>query len=152
MIALRFAVLQAYALWQGGFVFYAAAVVPIGTELLGSELAQGLITQRVTHWLNLIGLAFHAIALWEAVVTTGCRRSRLALLSASLAGHAALLILHASLDGLLVEGEISRADRPHFRSLHVAYLWTSTGQWILGMVWCGITLRAWRGKPGNLQN
>src|ERR671917_504286 len=45
-------------LWQGGFLFYTAVVVPIGTDVLGSPLVQGLITRRVTDWLKLFGAAW----------------------------------------------------------------------------------------------
>ena len=44
----RFLVVQALLLWQGGFLFYAAFVVPAGTEVLGSAAAQGAITVRAT--------------------------------------------------------------------------------------------------------
>ena len=36
--------------WQGGFLFYAAVVVPVGTRVLGSETEQGFITQSVTNY------------------------------------------------------------------------------------------------------
>jgi hypothetical protein len=52
----RLLVLQFLLLWQGGFVFYTAVVVPAGTAVLGSAAAQGAITARVTDTLNLIGL------------------------------------------------------------------------------------------------
>src|SRR4051812_16761081 len=52
----RYAVVQLLMLWQGGFLFYAACVVPAGTKLLGAA-GQGAITARVTDALNLIGVA-----------------------------------------------------------------------------------------------
>src|SRR5436190_16665061 len=51
----RFACLAALAFWMGGFTFYALVVIPTGNRLLGS-IQQGLLTQQVTHWMNLIGL------------------------------------------------------------------------------------------------
>ena len=51
----RFLVLQSLLLWQGGFLFYAAFVVPAGTEVLGSSAAQGVITTRVVDALNVCG-------------------------------------------------------------------------------------------------
>ena len=53
----RFVVLQILLLWQGGFLFYTAVVVPTGTAVLGSSAAQGAITARVTDVLNRIGIA-----------------------------------------------------------------------------------------------
>ena len=51
----RLLVLAAFAFWQGGFTFYAAVVVPVGTEVLGSSMEQGSITRRVTVYLNMAG-------------------------------------------------------------------------------------------------
>ena len=36
----RFLVLAAFAFWVGGFTFYAAVVVPTGTEVLGGAAEQ----------------------------------------------------------------------------------------------------------------
>ena len=47
VVVRRFVVVQALLLWQGGFLFYAAIVVPVGTDELGSAFAQGKITARV---------------------------------------------------------------------------------------------------------
>src|SRR5262249_36841604 len=57
----RFIVLAAYALWQGGFFFYTAEVVPIGTDVLGSATSQGFITRRVAIKMNQFGAAALAI-------------------------------------------------------------------------------------------
>ena len=58
----RFAVVQLLLLWQGGFLFYAACVVPAGTRALGSAAAQGAVTARVTDALNVVGAV--ALAGW----------------------------------------------------------------------------------------
>src|SRR5215475_1348897 len=58
----RCVLLAALMYWVGGFTFYAAAVVPIGSEVLGSHLSQGRITRRVAVHLNLA--ASVAIVLW----------------------------------------------------------------------------------------
>jgi hypothetical protein len=52
-ILIRITLLITFAIWWGGFTFYAAIVVPVGSEILGSARTQGFITQVVTHWLNL---------------------------------------------------------------------------------------------------
>ena len=51
----RFLVLAALMFWQGGFTFYAAVVVPIGTAQLGGATEQGFITRHVAWYLNLVG-------------------------------------------------------------------------------------------------
>src|SRR5262249_56877927 len=99
----RSLVLAALALWLGGFTFYSAVVVPIGTDRLGIT-SQGFITQRVTEWLNLIG----AVALlplgWDALAGAAPGRGRWLrpglwlILAATLA---ALWVLHPYLSELL---------------------------------------------------
>src|SRR5947208_16738277 len=65
----RFLVVQALMLWQGGFLFYAAVVVPTGTEVLGSSAAKGVITARVTDALNVCGAVGVALLGWDLAVT-----------------------------------------------------------------------------------
>lgn len=48
-------------LWLGGLTFYAGIVVPIGTEIVGGT-EQGFVTQRVTNWLNALGVVAKASA------------------------------------------------------------------------------------------
>src|SRR5438477_11565964 len=52
----RFLTIIALAGWWGALTFYGLAVVPEGTEQLGSQ-TQGLVTQQVTRTLNLVGVA-----------------------------------------------------------------------------------------------
>lgn len=146
----RFLVFQAFLLWQGGFVFYAAVVVPVGTTALGSELAQGLVTQRVTDWLNRIGLAWHAVMAWDTLADRDPSRrrawARLILWAASLVLLAGLLAVHMKLDELLADGTILKGNRPAFRGWHITYLWISTGQWAVAAANAWLTLAAWTRK------
>lgn len=85
----RFVVLIAFAFWQGGFAFYTAVVVPIGTDVLGSPFAQGMITRHVAFWINVTGAVTLAILAVDCVVTKPCRQVRVMLLlimSAALVG------------------------------------------------------------------
>jgi hypothetical protein len=63
----RFVVIYAFLLWQGGFVVYGGVVVPIGSDQLGSDLAQGLITQRVSVWLNIFGVVWCLALGWDCL-------------------------------------------------------------------------------------
>jgi hypothetical protein len=135
----RFLLLLAFLWWQGGFAFYAAVVVPIGTDELGNAQAQGAITQRVTVWLNLIGVVWHVLLLWDILAQFS--RRRLVVLLVSFVGLVALFVLHP----LMVNAEPKR-----FRTLHITYLWISTLHWLLGMLALWQTLGAWMGKPGSL--
>ena len=50
----RFLVLAALMFWQGGFTFYAAVVIKVGQDVLGSHRRQGFVTRRVAQYLNLL--------------------------------------------------------------------------------------------------
>src|SRR5437764_13787538 len=118
--------------WLGGLSYYAAGVVPVGQEVLGSHLRQGFITRRVTVFLNISGavaLVPLALDLWAR---DPCRRRRLlrCLLWAGLfLTLAALVRLHTQLDEMLVPGGRTLPDPAAFRPAHRLYLWVSTGQW-----------------------
>src|SRR2546423_10638475 len=73
----RFLVIAALMLWQGGFTFYAAVVVPIGMDELGSHTAQGFLTRRVAPFINLAGL----LALLPLIAAVLCTRADRALRS-----------------------------------------------------------------------
>jgi hypothetical protein len=142
----RFVLLVAVALWQGGFVFYAGVVVPTGTDLHG-HFGQGLVTQRVTHWLNLFGLLTHVAYFWELRATDERRRWKWWLWGASLALLNALAFLHLKMDSLVDATAREVADG--FRGWHIAYLWASTGQWLIAAVlaWATVSDRR-EAKPG----
>ena len=55
--AVRWIFLVALSIYIGGFTFYSAVVIPILHERLASSLETGLVTQRVTDALNLLGVA-----------------------------------------------------------------------------------------------
>src|SRR4051812_19096308 len=83
----RCLVLAALFFWQGGFVFYAGVVVPVGTDVFqhhyrpddkgpSGKRQQGRITRTVARWLNISG----AIALlpmgWDVFASTDPLRRR----------------------------------------------------------------------------
>jgi hypothetical protein len=146
----RFLVVQALLLWQGGFLFYAAVVVPIGTQTLGA-FAQGRVTRDVTDVLNLIGaIALAALAWdqWANVESPSCRRTRWALWAVLASMLAGLFVLHSAV-GRHVEfaagGRVT--DYPAFYRWHRVYLYVSTVQWVAGLAYTAVTLRAWIATP-----
>lgn len=140
----RFLVVYATMLWQGGFLFYTAVVVPIGTDYLGSATLQGFITQRVTNWLNYFGMIWIVIAGWDLYCTGPYRKRTRWLIWSLVTGLMVLLwIQHGRLDAL-VDTDASRVlDRAIFRQRHMEYLWISTAHWVLSLFIGWWTLRAW---------
>ncbi len=144
----RFLVFQAFLLWQGGFLFYAAVVVPIGTDILGSPLLQGQVTQRVTDWLNGFGAIWVLLFAWDIVATRDPARRRCVSRWVGWMGCVALLaglvLLHREMDAIL-----ESYDEPvygTFRRFHIAYLWFSTFHWLIAAVVAWQTLSAWRAE------
>lgn len=140
----RFLTLQLLAFWQGGFLFYAAFVVPIGGEVLGNETLQGFITQRASIWLNLIGYACLAVLSIDSILCQPFRRTRLALAFLSLGLLITLSILHLQLDVLLDAHMQIVLEPKAFYALHACYLIISGIQWLLMLVAAWYALAAWR--------
>jgi hypothetical protein len=140
----RFVLLAAFAFWQGGFTFYAAIVVPTGTEVLGSSAEQAKITRRVAASINFTGAIALAIFAWDVVFEPRLRRSRAIAMLAALLFLVALMVLRDRLD-LMFHGEDAYLDnRADFRPWHRTYLWLSTAQWAACVAFLVLTLAAWR--------
>ncbi|HJZ89380.1 MAG TPA: hypothetical protein VKE40_00815 [Gemmataceae bacterium] len=146
----RFLVLQALMIWQGGFFFYAAVVVPTGTRVLGSWW-QAQVTRHVTDRMNVIGAVALIILGWDQLSAGGLRRARWALWGVMAGGLVALAILHPAIEGHVefgVEGRV--VDYPAFYLLHRIYLYVATVQWVAALTYVAVTLRAWH-RSGRLQ-
>ena len=144
----RFLAMAALMIWQGGFLFYTAFVVPIGTEVLGSSLRQGFITRQVTVRLNACGAAALVLMAWDLFGSRSParfgNRLRVALFVLMVLAAAALVVLHGRLDGLLDVESRSVVDRETFRPLHRVYLWVSSGQWACAVLYLVATLAVWQ--------
>src|SRR5437667_12765006 len=66
-IARRFLVIVALGFWLGGFAFYAGVVIHTGHRVFGGMRETGFLTQQVSGWLNVSGVAALAILLWNAI-------------------------------------------------------------------------------------
>lgn len=143
----RFLVLQALLAWQGGFLFYSAAVVPVGTRVLGSRVRQGQITAGVTEWLNLVGVLALAVLAWELVAARDPKRWRSAGRwwcwgVAAVAQHL-LFAFHQLLDYFMSPDRSHIVIRPPFYLVHTVYLWASTAAWVAMLLFAWWTVRAW---------
>jgi hypothetical protein len=144
MITLRrFLVWQSLLIWQGGFFFYSAVVVPVGTDAIGS-FGQGAITRHVTVWMNLIGIATLVCLLWDLLAESTLRKTRVNLWLVMAVGLVVLFVLHPKMERL-VDFEAGYAhDHPAFYRLHKIYLYTATVQWLAGMAYAAASQKAWR--------
>src|SRR5947208_516562 len=142
----RFLVLAALMFWQGGFVFYAGVVVPIGTEVLGSAQEQGRITRRVAVWLNYTGAFALVPFMWDGYLdrrTRSARRGRLATWFVMAGAQVLLFLLYPTLDAMFDPDAVHISNRPSFRTLHRIYLWVSSVQWVAGVAFAALTLWVW---------
>jgi hypothetical protein len=139
-------VIAALMFWQGGFLFYVAVVVPIGTEVLGSAAEQALITRRVTWQLNVTGAVALAIFAWDLFMTrrrTWGRRAAWLIMAVALV---VLVVLHGHLDSMFLTDQLRVVDRPTFHFWHRTYLWVSTVQWAAAIAFAVLSLAAWRAE------
>jgi hypothetical protein len=139
----RFLVATVTGLWLGGFTFYAAVVIKVGEEVLGSHRPIGFVTQEVSRWLNAIGIVAVVLLLWNmvAVWTTSSRWTKFGLAftwTVMMTGLVCLFAIHPMLDGTLSSNGQEILDYNRFIGLHRAYLTVSTAQWCAGLlhVWC----------------
>ena len=123
----RYLAVVTLALWIGGLSFYALVVVPVGTDVIGGT-EQGFVTQRVTGWLNWIGVASLVVLLPSVR-----KRWMLATWAALALTLAALFALHLRLDALL-DGKAREVISPGtFYNWHRAYLGVTALQWLGGV-------------------
>lgn len=149
----RSLVLVALMFWQGGFMFYGGVVVPVGSEVLGSDTDQGWITRKVTDYLNAAGAVALAVWGWDVAVARDPspwrRRLRGLVWTVLAAALGVLFWVHGRMDSLLDPEALRVLDRPHFRSLHRWYLGTSTLQSAASLLLLFWTLQAWRSEDAR---
>lgn len=131
--------LFAYALWQGGFIFYSGAVVPLGAEVLESDTMQGFVTQRVTNVLNVIGLAavtLYFFLIWSNRMFRGQKTIPILYLIL-LTTAIALPVLHWKLDSQLIPDSVSIVEGRSFYRWHRVYMLVSIVQMFVA-IWLTI--------------
>jgi hypothetical protein len=140
----RFLVIVALMYWTGGFTFYAAVVVPVGTDVLGAADRQAAITRQVAHTINLTGAVALALFAWDILATRRLRLGR----GLAWAGMAACLVvlfaLYQHLDRMFHGEEAYLDSRAAFRPWHRTYLWTISVQWGFAVLYTLLSIAAWR--------
>lgn len=146
--ARRYLVLLAVSFWLGGFTFYSVVVIHTAHHVLDSMLETGLITQKVSNWLNLIGVVALVVLLWETLVNLQSRSRIRWLLAIAWSMMAAvqiwLFLLHPVLDRQIDLETRHLVDRAQFRPVHTFYVTLSTVQWAAGLLYLLGTLHSWR--------
>ena len=136
-----FLTLLTFSVWFGGFTFYAAVVVPIGTEVLGSATAQGFVTSRVTVWLNVLCALCLTILAWDACHRTTRRSLNAAVIAIMALIVVSLFFLHPQLLKLLDSSERSVLEPDRFYALHRVYLILSSALWLGGLIWLALAVK-----------
>ena len=141
----RFLVVQALMLWQGGFLFYTAVVVPTGTAEF-TAFEQSRVTRVVTTWMNGLGVVTLVLLAWDQWANRPAR-ARWLLWGAMTIALTGLVVLHPMIEARIdyTGGRIN--DYAGFYLRHRTYLWLSTMQWAIGVVYVVLMLRAWRTAP-----
>lgn len=134
--------------WLGGFTFYSVVVIHTAHHVLDSMLEAGLITQQVSVWLNVSGVAALLILFWETLVNMRSQ-SRLRWIvigtwAIMTAVQIWLFLLHPVLDRQIDLETRHLVDRARFRPAHTLYVTLSTVQWASGLLYLFFTLQMWR--------
>lgn len=149
----RYLVVYSLMLWQGGFVFYSAIVVPVGTATLGSAAVQGAVTARVVEALHLLGLVSLGLLLWDMLAGADPvpfrRLARWSCWLIATLAHGLLLYFHLVLLSFMDPQRRYVVIHPPFYPIHRIYLWISTLQWIAISVWLFLTLITWKYVEGR---
>jgi len=144
LIVRRTLLLWSLMFWQGGFFFYAAVVVKVGTDVYG-EFGQGLITRHVAFWLNVAGLCVLVAWIWDLVGERGaCVKRRWLAWTVMFTALVLLALIHPRLDAFIDIENHRLLQRDDFRFLHRWYLWISTAQWLAAIAFTLWTLQNWR--------
>lgn len=144
----RLLLLLTFALFWGGLTFYTAFVVRISHDVLGDPMVGGLITQRVTEWLQILGGITVALMLWNAGRIAQISRGWGAALAVCtiVLGCAilGLVIVHGHLDAVIDVNGVEITDRDAFAAGHRRYNQLTTVEWLVSLAYLAITLSAWR--------
>lgn len=145
---LRIALVFMFALYWGGLTFYTGIVVRIIHLVVNDPMDGGLITQKVTVVLQVLGVCTLPLMVINDIAAI--RRSKpigmtliglTLLLSCALV---ALFVVHAQLDAL-IDGQAGViADREAFEKAHRRYNQSTTVQWLAAVIYLPLAIHSWR--------
>ncbi|MDP6719173.1 MAG: hypothetical protein QGF59_11015 [Pirellulaceae bacterium] len=144
----RVLLLLSYCLYWGGLTFYTGFVVRIAHDVLDDPMTGGIITQRSTALLQILGVVTVILMVCNCVVVVRLSPKYgyaliacAAVLSCSLIG---LFIVHGHLDAIIDVGASEITDRDAFVTGHRRYNQLTTVQWLAALAYLPITVFAWR--------
>ena len=143
----RFLSLCALLFWQGGFLFYAAVIIPTAGRVLEGKLhLRAQITGEATNWLNGVGVVVLALLLWDLASSVDSSRLRSrgrggawAVLFLTLA---ALFALHYWMDRLDPPDSAGPSDPTAFAVAHGLYVVVALVQSVTALVFLRLTVSA----------
>lgn len=146
---LRTVLLLSFALFWGGLTFYTGIVVRIAHDVLSDSMEGGLITQRVTSVLQILGAITTVLMLANAVVTWRSSSSihgqvlvfLTVVLGLALVG---LFVVHGQLDAVISIENAEVLDRDRFTIGHRRYNQLTTVEWIASLLYLPVAISAWR--------
>ncbi|MCR9197946.1 MAG: hypothetical protein NXI04_04850 [Planctomycetaceae bacterium] len=145
---LRTGLLLTFALFWGGLTFYTGIVVRISHDVVSDLMEGGLITQRVTIWLQILGAACVLLMMANAAVVFRSRRrwGTPLWICALLTGSAivGLTIVHGHLDAVIDVAEQTVTDQDAFDIGHRRYNQLTTVEWLASLSYLIITVFAWQ--------
>jgi len=147
-LAVRLPLLICFAIFWGGLTFYTGLVVRISHDVLNDPMDGGLITQRVTGWLQWLGNATVLLMVVNAIqVGRTDKRFGAALFGCAIVVGMAiigLVIVHGQLDAVIDLDASEITDRILFAANHSRYNQLTTVEWIAALLYLPITLAAWQ--------
>jgi len=153
----RFLLLTTFAVFWGGLTLYEGIVVRIVHDVLPDPMDGGMITQRVTWWLQLLGAITVALMLWNACIVGWESRGYGAtlgvcaiVLGAAIAG---LFFVHSQLDAVIDIEAAEITGRAAFKLNHRRYNQLTTVEWLTSIAYLAVTVAAWRStRPHSQRN
>lgn len=140
--------LLAFALLWGGLTFYTGFVVRVSHAQLGDPMEGGLITQRVTWILQIIGALVAVLMVWNAIAV-GRRDRKLGRWLGVLAVVLVLVLIglfvvHGQLDAVIDREAYDITNRDVFTVGHRRYNQLTTVEWLTSIAYLATTIVAWR--------
>ena len=137
-----------FALYWGGLTFYTGIVVRIIHFVLNDPMDGGLITQKVTQGLQLLGFCTLPFMAWNDLCVFRHSKGRgsvlfglTCVLALALLG---LVLVHAQLDAVIDIDQREVVDRGVFDAAHRRYNQTTTIQWLAAVVYLPLAIYSWK--------